>query len=217
VTPDASPPPADWYHDPDEPSRARYWDGHAWTELRAEIPEPVGAAESADPLAYALPSRRRRLFAVATVAAALVVGGVVAVISARPDPLIEARVAGTDLLRVRGGVELDLVSLVGETAGEPCRGSGAFESVGPGTRIEVRNQRGRVVAESELPEGRTVVADPAVDVPFASLLVVCRFEFTLQIPELEVYRIGVEGFGDQRYGRDELADSAWRVELALGP
>ena len=63
----------------------------------------------------------------------------------------------------------------------------------------------------------TVVADPAVDVPFASLHVVCRFEFTLQIPELEVYRIGVEGFGDQRYGRDELADSAWRVELALGP
>jgi hypothetical protein len=65
--PEAEPsPPAGWYPDPTDPARERRWDGTAWTEdLRDRTVEPAAGR-----------SRRGRLIA-ASVAAVLVVGGVV--------------------------------------------------------------------------------------------------------------------------------------------
>lgn len=211
------PPPADWYHDPYDPTRARYWDGSAWTDRQADLPAGEEVPTLDPRLGVARPSRRRRMLVVASIAVVVAAAGVVAVAANRPDPDIEARVAGTDLLRVRGGLELNQVGLVGRMVDEPCRGTAAFAEVGPGTRIEVRNLKGRRIATARLSAGRTVVADPNGSGPFASLLVVCRFDFTLEIPDLDQYRIGVAGFGDQRFAREELAERGWRVELGLGP
>lgn len=39
--------PANWYPDPDAPSRLRYWDGFAWTAHYAPMP-PLPAAVTGD-------------------------------------------------------------------------------------------------------------------------------------------------------------------------
>lgn len=213
-------PPADWYRDPEDPTRARYWDGHSWSDLRAELPgdgdEVAEFAGGARSRADVRPSRHRRPAAIAVAAVAIIAVGVALVIANRPDPDVEARVAGTSLLRVRGGLDLILPSLVGMTVGEPCRGSGPFAEVGPDTRIEVRDQGNRRVASTPLGAGHTVV-DPDGTGPYASLMVVCRFEYVIEVPDLDTYRIGVAGFGTQRYQREEIAERGWRIELALGP
>lgn len=214
--PPEAPPPADWYIDPDDPSAARYWDGQHWTDLRAALPEDFRSSTPQPRFAAALPSRRRRLVTFTVIGALFAAGGIAAVAVARSDPDVQARVAGTNLLRVRGGLEVDLPDTVGAVRGQPCQGAGEFSSVGSGAEIEVRDLRGRRIANAPLASGRTVKADFDDGDPLSSP-VSCRFEFTLELPDRDAYRIGVSGFGDQRYAREELADRGWRVELGLRP
>ncbi len=49
VSPEATP-PADWYPDPENPSQLRYWDGTAWTEHRAPVPQAPEPAQAAAPM-----------------------------------------------------------------------------------------------------------------------------------------------------------------------
>lgn len=219
---DASPPPADWYLDPDDPSQGRYWDGATWTDHRTALPDDGTLPQfgvGRPPATSVLParaSRRRRLLVVSVVALALA-GGAAAWVTRDPDAAV--RVAGTDLLRIRGSLELDQPQLLGPPVGEPCAGVGAFEEVDVGTRILVTDLDGREVGSAALPAGRIAPANRNLGTADAltSVLTVCRFEFTVDVPDLDAYRVGVAGFGDQRYDRDDLDAVGWHVDLGLGP
>ncbi|HEY6532178.1 MAG TPA: DUF2510 domain-containing protein [Acidimicrobiales bacterium] len=73
--------PAGWYPDPGDPGQHRYWDGAAWTVHTHPLQGPGGLA----------PATRRTntrwwVIGVACVAALVVIGVVVAVVSTREDP-----------------------------------------------------------------------------------------------------------------------------------
>lgn len=98
------------------------------------------------------------------------------------------------------------------TAGRPCSGSGGYDDIRTGAQVNVRNDKGRVLAVGQLGAGVAVSAG-ATQYP---TFMYCEFPFSARVPEAKFYAIEVSHRGANTYSLKDMKRSRWRVTLTLG-
>jgi hypothetical protein len=72
--------------------------------------------------------------------------------------------------------------------GIECSGARPFRAIHRGTHFEIR-AGGEVVADGELPQGRSVNAEPGVDWGVPRIPTHCVFDLDVELPEREAYEL----------------------------
>lgn len=111
---------------------------------------------------------------------------------------------------VRGGVEFHLGATEEDAPpGTDCSGFGYLQDLQRGTQVVVRDGLGVVIGSTELEQGRTI---PSTSYPH---LVDCLFDFTVEVPEADVYEIAV-GNLDPYFANSQEFASGWRIRFSYG-
>jgi hypothetical protein len=208
-------PRPDWYVDPDDPSRGRYWDGDAWTSDVVDIPD--GLTLALFPRRTARRQRQSRSRAVLVAASVVGVAAVAGVAgwwaTGRADS--GTRVAGTSVIRLRGSIDLEDPSFIGRDRGAPCEGTGEVDDVVAGLTVTVRSPNGSTLAVTQLRPGRLVALASDLPEELGNLIPTCRLPFECEVQDASRYEVEVEGYGAETWTRDELEDAGWTARMSV--
>jgi hypothetical protein len=126
-------------------------------------------------------------------------------VTALPEPVwIAPSAAAHALYTIRGRLTLIDDNLA--QVGSACSGQGDHADIHAGTKVTVTDADGRVIGVGALGAGR----------PGEIGQEVCHFEFEIDgIPEVPVYRIGLERHGSLRYSLVQMKLQNWSIQLQL--
>ncbi len=97
--------------------------------------------------------------------------------------------------------------------GVECSGARPFRKIHRGTDFEIR-AGDEVIAEGELPTGRSVNADPAVDWGVDRIPTHCVFDLDVELPERERYELALPDVLPVAFERRLLGDEPLRLVLS---
>ena len=98
--------------------------------------------------------------------------------------------------------------------GIECSGARPFRAIHRGTDFEIR-AGGEVVAEGELPQGRSVNAEPEVEWGVERIPTHCVFDVEVELPERETYALVLPGVLPVEFDASLLeADEPLRLVLS---
>ena len=90
------------------------------------------------------------------------------------------------------------------TADNGCVGTGGYDDISAGASVTVRDGNGKTLATSELGSGDALSG------------VGCTYEFTVDVPDADFYRVEVSHRGELEFSRGELEQAGWEVHASLG-
>jgi hypothetical protein len=102
---------------------------------------------------------------------------------------------------ITGSFELHDSSVI---TGPDCEGSGGYADIAVGTGVLVKDGDGKTLATSRLDDSASTIFG------------ICRFTFSVEVPDAPFYAVSVGRRGELTYSRDELAARAWIVGFTLG-
>ncbi len=95
--------------------------------------------------------------------------------------------------------------------GAPCKGGDAgYPDIHAGTSVAVRDKGGALLGTTTLVDGtlrRTPLRGRDDD---------CRFQYALNVPDQDIYRIEVSHRGSVEFSRADLERSGWTADLTIG-
>jgi hypothetical protein len=116
-----------------------------------------------------------------------------------------------------GGIDAKLRVVVPDKnireEGIECSGARPFRAVHRGVEFEIRAS-GEVVAEGELPQGRSVNAEPGVEWGVERIPTHCVFDFDVELPERDAYELVLPDVLPVAFERRRLGDEPLPLVLS---